>query len=250
MLIFSRLEFGFRRLTSVVKQKKLLVTLLSTAILAAGAVTIIVKDIDSSVSDRSRTSSGSKKGASGFSSSSGKQDWEKNAQAEGLVADDSTVDFSSSAASSSSSSSEVKGDASASANSSADSSQRGTSTSNTLTEDDFRASDELAYRMITLYGLVNGDASWKALKSASSLTMTRQSDAIPTFLVTNGQSGNGVAYYRYVMSSNDMGVQDKPLSFSKSDAKKYRASLEDVVNFVNAEGGRAVVERLNFKLVN
>lgn len=235
----------------MVKQKKLLVTLLSTVILAAGAVTIIVKDIDSSASDRGRTSSGSKKGtSSSSSSSSGKQDWEKNAQAEGVVADDSTVASSSSATASSSSSSEVKGDASASASSSTGHSQKGTSTANTLTEDDFRSSDELAYRMITLYGLVNGDASWKALKSASSLTMTRQSDTIPTFLVTNGQSGKGAAYYRYVMSSNDTEVQDKPLCFSKNDAKKYRASVEDVVDFVNAQGGRAVVERLNFKLVN
>ncbi|CAK1247902.1 hypothetical protein IV71_GL000449 [Fructobacillus fructosus KCTC 3544] len=235
----------------MVKQKRLLVTLLSTVILAAGAVTIIVKDIDSSASDRGRTSSGSKKGtSSSSSSSSGKQDWEKNAQAEGVVADDSTVASSSSATASSSSSSEVKGDASASASSSTGHSQKGTSTANTLTEDDFRSSDELAYRMITLYGLVNGDASWKALKSASSLTMTRQSDTIPTFLVTNGQSGKGTAYYRYVMSSNDTEVQDKPLCFSKNDAKKYRASVEDVVDFVNAQGGRAVVERLNFKLVN
>lgn len=234
----------------MVKQKKLLVTLLSTVILAAGAVTIIVKDIDSSASDRGRTSSGSKKGTSSSSSSSGKQDWEKNAQAEGVVAYDSTVASSSSATASSSSSSEVKGDASASASSSIGHSQKGTSAANTLTEDDFRSSDELAYRMITLYGLVNGDASWKALKSASSLTMTRQSDTIPTFLVTNGQSGKGAAYYRYVMSSNDTEVQDKPLCFSKNDAKKYRASVEDVVDFVNAQGGRAVVERLNFKLVN
>lgn len=234
----------------MVKQKKLLVTLLSTVILAAGAVTIIVKDIDSSASDRGRTSSGSKKGTSSSSSSSGKQDWEKNAQAEGVVADDSTVASSSSATASSSSSSEVKGGASASASSSTGHSQKGTSAANTLTEDDFRSSDELAYRMITLYGLVNGDASWKALKSASSLTMTRQSDTIPTFLVTNGQSGKGAAYYRYVMSSNDTEVQDKPLCFSKNDAKKYRASVEDVVDFVNAQGGRAVVERLNFKLVN
>ncbi|CAK1229477.1 hypothetical protein R53140_OCIKHKEL_00363 [Fructobacillus fructosus] len=234
----------------MVKQKKLLVTLLSTVILAAGAVTIIVKDIDSSASDRSRTSSGSKKGASGSSSSSGKQDWERNAQVEGLVADDSTVEPSSSAAPSSSSSSQVEGDASASASSSTGHSQKGTSTANTLTEDDFRSSDDLAYRMITLYGLVNGDASWKALKSASSLTMIRQSDDTPTFLVTNGQSGKGAAYYRYVMSSTDTAIQDKPLSFSKSDVKKYRASVEDVVDFVNAQGGRAVVERLNFKLVN
>lgn len=236
----------------MVKQKKLLVTLLSTVILAAGAVTIIVKDIDTSASDRSKTISGGKKGSNSSSSSSAasKHAWEKEAQGEGLVADDSTVSTSSSAATSSASGSEAKGSTSSSANSNAKSSQKGAAVSNTLTEDDFRSSDDLAYRMITLYGLVNGDASWKALKSASSLVMTRQSDSIPTFRVTNGQSGKGAAYYRYVMSSNDTEVQDKPLSFSKSDAKKYRASVEDVVDFVNAQGGRAVVERLNFKLVN
>lgn len=233
----------------MVKQNKLLVTMLSTAILAVGAVTLIVKDINSSASDRSQTSSSGKKSSSS-SSATAKHSWEKNAQEEGLMADGSSVKSTNSSESDSSSTSTAKSGSSSSSSSNSNSSQKGTTIANTLTEDDFRSSDDLAYRMIALYGMVNGDASWKALKSASSLVMTRQSDSVPTFLVTDGQSGKGSAYYRYVMSSNDTEVQDKPLSFSKNDAKKYRATLEDVIDFVNAQGGRAVVERLNFKLVN
>lgn len=220
----------------MIKQNKLLVTVIATAILGAGAVAVASKNL-SDQSDRSKTASSSTTDATTKDTS-----WKDN-----VVNENGGSESASSAAASSSSdsSSAAKGSQSAGKGSSSSSSQ-----SNTLTEDDFRSSDDLAYRMIALYGMLNGDASWKALQSAKGITMTRQSDSVPTFAVTATSGGNTTAYYRYAMTSNDTEAQKKPLSFSKNDASQYRASVADVLTCVNANGGRATIQKLNFKLVN
>lgn len=219
----------------MVRQKKFLVTVFVTIILTAGAATLAVRDLDSSTADGEKTERSSSK------SSTKDTSWKKNIQSEGTV--DEEVDESSSSSSS-------KAGKSSGSDSSSDQSSSKVQQSNTLTEDDFRSSDDLAYRMIAIYGMVHGDSSWKGLVSATGITMTRQSGSAPVFIATDTNGGKYKAYYRYVMSSNDTESQKQPLSFSENDAKEYRATLDDVLNYVNANGGRATVEKLNFKLVN
>lgn len=219
----------------MVRQKKFLVTVFVTIILTAGAATLAVRDLDSSTADGEKTERSSSK------SSTKDTSWKKNIQSEGTV--DEEVDESSSSSSS-------KAGKSSGSDSSSDQSSSKVQQSNTLTEDDFRSSDDLAYRMIAIYGMVHGDSSWKGLASATGITMTRQSGSAPVFIATDTNGGKYKAYYRYVMSSNDTESQKQPLSFSENDAKEYRATLDDVLNYVNANGGRATVEKLNFKLVN
>lgn len=217
----------------MVRQKKFLVTVFVTIILTAGAATLAVRDLDSSTADGEKTERSSSK------SSTKDTSWKKNIQSEGTV--DEEVDESGSSSStqaSSKQSSASKGDSSV------------VQQSNTLNEDDFRSSDDLAYRMIAIYGMVHGDSSWKGLASASGITMTRQPGSAPVFIATDTKGGKYKAYYRYVMSSNDTESQKQPLSFSENDAKEYRATVDDVLNYANANGGRTTVEKLNFKLVN
>ncbi|MCK8616845.1 hypothetical protein LNP00_00470 [Fructobacillus sp. M158] len=221
----------------MIKQNKLLVTIVATVLLGAGAVAVASKSLSSQGDSKQATSSSATPTAKDTS-------WRDNAVSEGKIADSADAGSSASSSSSAASSNNEQSSSSRSSSSSSNTS------SNTLTEDDFRESDDMAYRMIALYGLMNGDASWKALQSASTITFTRQSDSVPTFVATGSNGSTTKAYYRYVMSSSDTESQKKPLSFSKDDASQYRATVSDVLNCANANGGRATIEKLNFKLVN
>ncbi|MBS9334883.1 hypothetical protein LQZ24_02365 [Fructobacillus sp. M1-13] len=220
----------------MIKQNKLLVTIVLTIVVGTGAVVLTTKKLNSSANLELVKKSASQ------SSSSKDGSWKKNAVSEGTIVDDSDQNTNADTKEGANNHSSANGSSSSSSSSS-------NSTSNTLTEDDFRSSDNLAYRMLTLYGMVNGDSSWKALQSASGITMTRQSDSTPTFVATATNGGSTKAYYRYVMNSNDTESQKKPLSFSKDDDGQYRATVSDVLSFVNANGGRSTVEKLNFKLI-
>lgn len=156
----------------MVRQKKFLVTVFVTIILTAGAATLAVRDLDSSTADGEKTERSSSK------SSTKDTSWKKNIQSEGTVDEEVNESGSSSSTQASSKrSSASKGDSSV------------VQQSNTLNEDDFRSSDDLAYRMIAIYGMVHGDSSWKGLASASGITMTRQPGSAPVFIATDTKGG-------------------------------------------------------------
>ncbi|CAK1226383.1 hypothetical protein [Fructobacillus tropaeoli] len=124
--------------------------------------------------------------------------------------------------------------------------------SNTLTVDDFRSSDDVAYRSIALYGMAHGDAQWQQLSSAQKkgIVMTKvTNEDNPTFVAKAVGSTTG-AYYRFIMNdSTTTQSTSKPLSFSQIDATQYRASIADVLNYVNQVGGRQAIQKLNFQLI-
>ncbi|CAK1234780.1 hypothetical protein [Fructobacillus cardui] len=127
--------------------------------------------------------------------------------------------------------------------------------SNTLTQDDFRSSDDLAYRMIALYGLAHGDDQWQklSLMQSKGIVLTKVANqSNPTFIAkVVGDTGNDGAYYKYLMSDTSTASQSgtKPMSFSQNNTTDYRASITDVLNYANSIGGRSVVQKMKFQLV-
>lgn len=142
--------------------------------------------------------------------------------------------------------------------SSTNSSSTSTSTpsvSNTLTQDDFRSSDDLAYRMIVLYGLAHGDDQWQklSLMQSKGIILTKVANQLnPTFVakVVDGTDSD-IAYYKYLMNDTSTASQNgtKPMSFSQNSTTDYRASITDVLNYVNSIGGRQAVQKMQFQLV-
>ncbi|GAP02327.1 hypothetical protein FPFC_012070 [Fructobacillus pseudoficulneus] len=126
--------------------------------------------------------------------------------------------------------------------------------SNTLTQDDFRDSDDVAYRSIALYGLAHGDGAWQRLNTVQKkgIVMSKvTSQNGPTFVAkaTGDSSSTAGAYYHFDMSNSAAPQSDpKPLSFSQANDQQYRASIPEVLNYVNQVGGRRAIQNLKLQL--
>ncbi|MBS9339192.1 hypothetical protein G6R29_06180 [Fructobacillus sp. M2-14] len=217
----------------MIKQHKVLAMVMGIAILAVAAMSIMMKDLRTSAAQRERARQASTLPKTADTS------WTKKARSEGAIVQDDA------------SSSPERSDAGQTQGSN-DSKYAGNAQSNTITMDDFRSSDEMAYRLIAFYGLGKGDANWQQLKrsATSGITMTRQQADTPVFTVKANAGTSVKAYYRYVMTSSDNQSQSRPLSFSQNDDSAYRATIADVLAYANDNGGRAAVQKMSFKLVN
>lgn len=209
---------------------------MTTVLLATTALALIIKDVKSNAAQREQA----RKAAL---PQTGDTSWTKQARTEGKIQQDDTTDSSERSASAEGATSE---------NESRSSKYAGNAKDNTISMDDFRSSDEMAYRLIAFYGLSNGDGNWKKVKldASKGITMTRQQSDAPSFVVQANSGSTAKAYYRYVMTSNDEQSQSRPLSFSQNDNVSYRATIADVLDFANNNGGRSAVEKMSFKLVS
>ncbi|CAK1222281.1 unnamed protein product [Fructobacillus cardui] len=235
------------------KKKKILLTMTAvTVVLTLGATTFIVNAVTNPTNQQLGFIT-KKKSSSAQSSS------QKSVASTNQKTQSATTSGNQKSAATSASTGNQEANASLSENSntkSASSALNSTSTlSNTLTQDDFRSSDDLAYRMIALYGLAHGDDQWQKLNLMQSkgIVLTQVANqSNPTFIAKAvGGADNDGAYYKYLMddiSSSSQGAA-KPMSFSQNNTTNYRASIIDVLNYVNSIGGRSVVQKMKFQLV-
>ncbi|USS91908.1 hypothetical protein [Fructobacillus americanaquae] len=239
------------------KKKILLTTTAVAVVLTLGATTFIVNAV-TNPTDQEQGFITKKKSSSAqsFSQKSVASTSQKEQSATSSGSNQS-------AATTSSNTNKVDANSSASTSSSAGTNPSTNSTSstatpvvsNTLTQDDFRSSDDLAYRMIALYGLANGDDQWQklSLMQSKGIILTKMANqSNPTFTAkVVGGTDSDVAYYKYLMNDTSSASQNgtKPMSFSQNNTTDYRASITDVLNYVNSIGGRSVVQKMKFQLV-
>lgn len=234
------------------RKKKILLTMTAVAVvLTLGATTFIVNAVTNPT--------GQQQGLVAKKKSSSAQSSSQKSASSTSQKTQSTTSNSNSQNSTTASTDNSKQGANSSANtSSSTNSASSTSTptvSNTLTQDDFRASDDLAYRMIALYGLAHGDDQWQklSLMQSKGIVLTKVANqSNPTFTAkVVGDTSSDAAYYKFLMNDNSTASQGgtKPMSFSQNNTTDYRASITDVLNYVNSIGGRQVVQKMKFQLV-
>ncbi|CAK1245466.1 hypothetical protein [Fructobacillus evanidus] len=236
------------------RNKKILLTMTAvTVVLTLGATTFIVNAV-TNPTDQEQGFIAKKKSSSAQSSS------EKSVSSISPKAQSATSSSQNAAVTSSNTGKQGANSSSnmgtsSSTNSSSTSSTSTPSVSNTLTQDDFRSSDDLAYRMIVLYGLAHGDDQWQklSLMQSKGIILTKVANqSNPTFVakVVDGTDSD-IAYYKYLMNDTSTASQNvtKPMLFSQNSTTDYRASIADVLNYVNSIGGRQAVQKMKFQLV-
>ncbi|CAK1234854.1 hypothetical protein [Fructobacillus cardui] len=239
------------------KKKKILLTMtVVTVVLTLGATTFIVNAV-TNPSDQEQGFITKKKSSSAQSPSekSVSSISQKVQSATGSSSNQGSAISSNTGKQVANSSSSANSNANSASTSSASNSASIPTVSNTLTQDDFRSSDDLAYRMIALYGLAHGDYQWQklSLMQSKGIILTKVANqSNPTFTAKIvGDTGSDGAYYKYLMNDTSTASQSgtKPMSFSQNNTTNYRASIIDVLNYVNSIGGRSVVQKMKFQLV-